>query len=130
MKVEKEIAHYEKSKTASIHMDVELDDKDKKIADIVMKIMFVGILVVFALVLLKILPLWTVFAAFAPLVIMLAILFVKYFVLKKGEHQIVATKTKTEIDGDKIKQESETTLKTPDGKLIEKEIDSFDNTKE
>lgn len=130
MKVEKEIAHYEKSKTASIHMDVELDDKDKKIADIVMKIMFVGILVVFALVLLKILPLWTVFAAFAPLVIMLVILFVKYFVLKKGEHQIVATKTKTEIDGDKIKQESETTLKTPDGKLIEKEIDSFDNTKE
>lgn len=130
MKVEKEIAHYEKSKTASIHMDVELDDKDKKITDIVMKIMFVGILVVFALVLLKILPLWTAFAAFAPLVIMLAILFVKYFVLKKGEQQIVTTKTKTEIDGDKIKQESETTVKTPDGKLIEKEIDSFDNTKE
>ena len=121
MKVEKEIAHYEKSKTASIHMDVELDGKDKKITDIVMKIMFVGILVVFALVLLKILPLWTIFAAFAPLVIMLAILFVKYFVLKKGEHQIVATKTKTEIDGDKIKQESETTVKTSDGKHIEKE---------
>lgn len=130
MKVEKEIAHYEKSKTASIHMDVELDDKDKKITDIAMKIMFVGILVVFVLVLLKILPLWTAFAAFAPLVIMLAILFVKYLVLKKGEHQIVTTKTKTEIDGDKIKQESETTVKTPDGKLIEKEIDRFDNTKE
>jgi hypothetical protein len=107
-----------------------MDEKDKKVTEMFIRIMFAVIIVDMVLAMLGVLPWWTMALCWGIVVAWLVFYLIKYLVLKKGKNQIVATKVKTKIDGNDIKQVEETTIKTPDGRIISQETTGEDNKQE